>query len=261
MGRWDEIDSWAGEGLRREVFFFECGGTELFGSLYAAEPLSHDLGVAICNSWGVEADQASRLVHPLALSLAQAGGAAVVFHYPGFGDSGGEPEAATMEAMADAATAALREGRRRVPDAAWMLAGVMLGAAVACMALDRAEPEALLLVQPALQPSEYFDRLTRKAKRAAALRRSGDGTVFGYPASEALLRSAAEADAAVAAALDRFEGPGAVVRYSSPGGTDEVPERFDQISVEGTWHFAARDNSKLGRAAAEWLKGYMRSRG
>jgi hypothetical protein len=259
VGRWDEMGAWTGDGLRREAFFFRSGGTDLFGSLYAAEPLTSGLGVAICNSWGVEADQASRVVHPLALEVARGGGAGLIFHYPGFGDSGGAPEEATMEAMAGAAVAAVREGERRLPGSSWILAGLALGASVACMALEEARPEALLLAQPALRPSEYFGGLTGRARRVAGLSPSGTDTLFGYPASEALLRSAARADEAVASALGRCEQPGAVVRYSSPEGTDEVPDRFERISIDGTWHFAARDNSKLGRGAAKWLTDYMKS--
>lgn len=260
MGRWDGIDTWGGEGLRREVFFFRDGGVELYGSLYAAEPMSHPLGVTICNSWGIEGDQANRLVHPLALAAAREGGAGLVFHYPGSGDSQGDPERVTMGAMADAAIAALREGERRLPGSAWMLAGLMLGASVAALALERARPEALLLAQPALRPSEYFEGLERRAKRIAALTRSGEETVFGYSPSAALLSSALEADAEVAAAIARFERRGAVVRYSSPKGTDGVPEGFERIEIDGAFRFAAPHDSKLGGATGAWLREYVRER-
>ena len=263
MGRWDKIGSWVGDGVRREVFFFSGpGGAELFGSLYAAQPLMRPFGVVICNSWGIEGDQASRLVHPLALTAARAGGAGLVFHYPGHGDSSGDPGALTMESMAGAAADAAREGRRRLPPgSAWGLAGFMLGASVAALATRRLGAEALLLGQPALRPGEYFERLERRARRLAALTRSGDETAFGYTPPLSLLGSAAAAGTEVAAALGRFGGTGAVVRYSSPNGTDEVPARFERIEVEGAWRFASPDDSKLGRAAGEWLKSYMARRG
>lgn len=260
MGRWDGIDSWSGGEIRREVFFFPCGGAELYGSLYAASPLRSGLGVAMCNSWGIEGDQTNRLMHPLAVRLAKAGGAGLVFHYPGVGDSGGNPEATTMEAMAEAALSATREGARRLPGSSWLLAGFMLGAAVACLALERVRPEALLMVQPSLSPSRYFERLQRRAKRIAALSRSGDETVFGYTLSEPLLASAAEADATVPAALAAFAGPGAIVRYSSPRLPEPAPQQLERIEVEGTWQFGSRDNAKLGAAAGEWLTRYMRDR-
>jgi hypothetical protein len=162
--------------------------------------------------------------------------------------------------MADAAVEALREGSRRLSELVWIPAGFMLGASVAALAADRVGSEALLLGQPALRPSEYFETMARRARRAAALTRSGEETVFGYALSRALLSSAAPADTQVEAALADFEGTGAVVRYSSPIGTDEVPKRFDRVEVDGTWRFAARDDSRLGKAAGGWLTDYMRKR-
>lgn len=260
VGRWDEIDRWSGDGLRREVFFFSGDGFELYASLYAAEPISRPRGVALCNSWGIEADQANRLVHPLALEAARAGGAGLVFHYPGYGDSQGDPQRTTIEAMAGAAAAAVEEGRRRLPPLAWALAGLMLGASVAALAAETVRPEALLLVQPALQPSEYFADLEKRSARIAAVTRSGDDTLFGYSASPTLLSSAAGADERVAAALAGFTGRGAVVRYSAPKGTDEVPDDFERIEIDGTFRFAAPHDVKLGEATAGWLKTYVRER-
>jgi hypothetical protein len=260
MGRWDELDSWAGEGLRREVFFFQCDGVDLYGSLYVANPMTRPLGVVMCNSWGIEADQANRLIYPLAVSVASAGGASFVFHYPGFGDSGGDPGELTMGSMAAAAVAAAEEGERRLPGIAWMLAGFMLGASVACLAAEPARADALLLVQPSLRPAEHFDSLIRKAKRLAAVSRSGDEAVFGYSLDDALLVSSAEAEPTVAEALGSFGGPGAVVRCSSPPVADEAPPRFERIEVEGAWRFGTRDTMGLDAAAGDWIAKHMEKR-
>jgi alpha/beta superfamily hydrolase len=260
MGRWDELDSWAGEGMRREVFFFRSGGVDLYGSLHAADPQARSFGVVMCNSWGIEADQANRIIYPLAVSVARAGGAALVFHYPGFGDSDGEPDAVTIDSMAAAAGAAVEEGRRRLPVAAWMLAGFMLGASVACLAADPARADALLLVQPSLRPAEHFDELIGKAKRLAAISRSGDEAVFGYSLEHALLSSARKAEPAVAAALGAFAGPGAVIRCSSPSVTDDMPTHFERIEVDGAWRFGTRETMGLDTAAGGWIARYMEKR-
>jgi hypothetical protein len=260
MGRWDELDSWAGDALRREVFFFQSGGVDLYGSLYVADPQARPLGVVMCNSWGIEADQANRLIYPLAVSVARSGGASLVFQYPGFGDSGGDPGELTMGSMAAAATAAVAEGERRLPGIAWMLAGFMLGASVACLAAEPARADALLLVQPSLRPAEYFDGLIRKAKRIAAISRSGEEAVFGYSLGDPLLSSSAEAEPAVAAALGSFDGPGAVVRCSSPPLADEAPPQFERIEVEGAWRFGSRETMGLDVAAGDWIANRMKAR-
>ena len=260
MGRWDELDSWAGEGLRREVFFFQSGGAGLYGSLHVADPQARSFGVVMCNSWGIEADQANRLIYPLAVSVARAGGAALVFHYPGFGDSGGDPGELTIDSMAAAAAAAVEEGRRRLPGTAWMLAGFMLGASVACLAAETARADALLLVQPSLRPAEHFDGLIDKAKRLAAISRSGDDAVFGYSLEDAMLASARKAEPAVAAALGAFAGPGAVVRCSSPPAAGAGPPRFERIEVDGTWRFGTRETMGLDTAAGRWIAKHMEKR-
>jgi alpha/beta superfamily hydrolase len=257
MSDWSNMETWQGNGLRREVFFFPSQGVRLFGSVYATTAPAPPLGVLICNSWGYEGNLASRLVHPISIAMARAGGVAVNFHYPGFGDSEGEWEAITMEAMASAAVDALGEASRRYPDTRWIIAGLMLGASVACLALGAgASVGQLLLVQPALRPGRYLARLARVSKRSleGPAPEPAPGFAFGYPLSQAVLDSAAPSDNAVAAALASFDGEGAIVRYAKPAATPSVPPNFEQVCAPGSWRFGTRDNPALADAAVDWLR-------
>jgi hypothetical protein len=243
--------------MRREVFFFDSGGAELYGSIYAGAKRSQPLGVLFCNSWGYEGNLASRLIHPISVSVARAGGVAASFHYPGFGDSLGDFEAATIDVLAEVAADAIREASRRYPDARWILAGLMIGASVAVLASDRGTAaEQLLLVQPSLRPARYFARLERASKRSLSgpAPTPSEGFAFGYPLSPLLLESAAAADAAVEAALSAFDGEGAIVRHEEPAEIEGAPERFEQVCVPGRWRYGTRDDPALLSSTSAWLR-------
>lgn len=257
MSDWSDMEVWQGEGLRREVFFFPSQGVQLFGSVYATAAPAPPLGVLICNSWGYEGNLASRLVHPISIAMARAGGVAVNFHYPGFGDSEGEWEATTMESMASAAVDALGEASRRYPDTRWIVAGLMLGASVACLAVGAgASAGELMLIQPALCPGRYLARLRRVSKRplGGPVPGPAPGFAFGYPLSQAALDSATASDDAVEAALVAFDGQGAIIRYAKPAAIPGVPDCFEQVCAPGSWRFGSRDNPALAGAAADWLR-------
>jgi hypothetical protein len=252
-GSWAEAAIWADDDLRREVFFFRSGGERLYGSLCRAPDPSRRDGLVICPSWGVEADRSSKSMHALAFAMARLGGAAFVFHYPGYGDSEGNLAAATMEGLVTATTDAIAEAARRAPDVSWTLAGFTFGASVACLAQRESPVATLLLLQPELRPGAYFRAIARKAKRAA-FGQDLERLAFGYPAPEAMLDRAPAADAEVEAALAEFEGDGCAIRYASPERPGDLPDRFEQVTVPGTWRFGARTQPGLCEAAVEWLQ-------
>ena len=257
MGRWTDAATWTGDGLRREVFFFGPEGSELYGSLYSAVAPSRDDGVVVCSSWGFEADHTEHLAHHLALTMARQGGAGMVFHYPGYGDSRGAClDDATMEGLAGAAVTALAEASRRQPHLKWFPAGLMIGAAVACMAQHTSAVAAdrLLLIQPALRPSDYFGDLAGHAQRVQVSSGRIREMSFAYPLPRRIVDAGPEADVAVEDALERFEGEGAVVRQDRPGRDELVPGRFTDVAVDGVWRFAARVYPELEHGVAEWLR-------
>ena len=257
---WSSAGSWSGGGLRREVFFFRSGERRLYGSLYAAAQPRRRFGVIACGSWGVEADRSDPLVRSVALEMATLGGAGMVFHYPGYGDSHGEMSELELADLSRAAVDAAAEAARLVPGLEWILAGFMLGAAVACLAQREAGVERLLLVQPALRPGDYFNRLsaTRRSLAPGPSPRqmmevgSTPGMSYGYPVPCAILAHAEEANRAVTAALRRFTGEGTLISHPVPGDSD-APEGFERIEVAGAWRFGSQSNPRLAGAAAEWL--------
>jgi alpha/beta superfamily hydrolase len=251
--RWGDTGTWVGE-LRREAFFFASGNEQLYGSLYAAVSPTPTAGVAICNSWGFEGNQSDATIHRIALATARAGGAGLVFHYPGFGDSHGDLAEATIETLVGAAVDAVGEASRRLPGVRWTLAGLMFGTSVAALAASRAGIDRLLLIQPVLQPSAYFTRLERSARRAAVRVPARAGNAYGYPLPHRILEDAAAVDATVAGALGEFGGEGAVVRYDEPPRSEPVPERFEDVVIPGRWRFGSRQKPELAKAASGWLR-------
>ena len=264
--RWSDASTWVGDRLRREVFFFESGGVQLYGSLFAATRPSRPFGVLCCASWGVEADRTDPLQRAVALSMARLGGAGMVFHYPGYGDSFGDLDDADPPRLATAAADAAAEAARRLPGLRWILAGFMLGASVACLAARKAPVAALALVQPALRPGEYFRWLGRTQRPLAPgpspreMMQVGTdpGMSYGYPVPATVLERAAEEDAAVRDAAAAFGGDGAVICHERqrPVSPDRAPARFRRVYVEGRWRFGSLSHPALTGAAVDWLEAY-----
>jgi hypothetical protein len=261
MSRWAETSVWTGEGLRREVFFFRSRRVELYGSLYASAEPSRPLGVVACSSWGVEADRCDPLVRSVALAMARLGGAGLVFHYPGYGDSYGDLAELSLADLSEAAVDAVAEAARRLPGLTWILAGFVLGAAVAGLAQRQADVERLLLVQPVLRPGAYFKRLAERSEplapgpspRQMMQVGSTPGMAYGYPLPARILERAEAADAEVAAALAEFSGEGIVVRHPDGDEQEPVPSRFRQVEVPGKWRFGVQNNPRLAAAATDAL--------
>lgn len=248
---WSEAAAWRGGGLRREVFFFRSGGQRIFGSLCAAS-LSPRSGIVICPSWGVEADRSNELMHRLAYATAALGGAALTFHYPGYGDSEGDLSDETMQSLTAAAADAVDEAERRAPGVDWALAGFTFGASVACLAQRERPACDLLLLQPELCPGAYFREIVRKTKRSS-FGKDLERLAFGYPVPETMLDRSDETDAAVEAALAGFEGEGFVAAYETPGRLDLLPDSFQRVKVPGVWRFGSRKQPGLGEAALDHL--------
>lgn len=248
MDRWEDASTWVGDGVRREVFFFPSRGVELYGSLYASAQPTHSLGVVVCPSWGVEGDLTETLVHVLALEVARLGGAALTFHYPGVGESWGRIEDTTMDSLATAAADAARAAAAHSHATDWMLAGYSFGASVACLARPAAGVPSVLLLQPALRPSVYFARLTRRAQSAPG-GSHGMRSAFGYPIPERIVEAAYEADAAVAAALPE----GVSIRHELPPERNPLPRSMEEIVLPSRWSLGARRQFQLEAAVKEWL--------
>jgi hypothetical protein len=209
----------------------------------------------------VEADRCDPLQRSVALEMARLGGAGLVFHYPGFGDSYGELAGVGLADLSDAASDAVAEAARRCPGLTWILAGFALGGSVASLAQRRAAVKLLLLVQPSLRPGSSFQQLVERRRPGAHASIPGEpmevgttpGMVYGYPIPARIAANPEASDEAVASALEGFEGEGTVIRHVKPQDSEPVPDRFRRCDAPGTWRFGSQNNPKLAKAAVEWL--------
>jgi hypothetical protein len=251
MNPWADASRWEGYGVRREVFFFQSGTERLYGSLYAAAEPELDLRLVICTGWGHDLLHLNDLGHSLALGVSRAGGAALLFHPPGHGDSTGSMEDITIERHVAAAKDAAAEGARRVGVGGWDFAGVRIGASIAVLASDPSQARLLALIDPALDPASHFQMLQRKARRLA-LGRPGELTLFGHPLP---VRAAAELpDPAPLEVLGRLERRAAVVRFANPR-AEGIPAGVEQIVLPGRFSTppGPKEQARLGAAAVQWI--------
>jgi hypothetical protein len=228
--------------LRREVFCFPSGGDSLYGSLYSgADP---DLGLVVCPSWGWEMGDTLDACHRLARGLALMGGASLVLHWPGYGDSTGDSTAAATGTMEDAARNALVELRDRASPARLGVAGIRLGASVAAMLAPPAD--ALLLLQPVLDPDRFVEALRRLSRTAAGERHTADWA-FGHPVPEAVPTTVD-----VTGSLNRFRGRGALFAYEGGDG-DLASIGLERVPVNGNWR-RHDGHAGLADAGLVWLR-------
>jgi pimeloyl-ACP methyl ester carboxylesterase len=250
MNPWNDASSWEGDGFRREVFFFDFGSDRLYASLYAASPLRLDARLVICTGWGHDLLQLNDLAHELALGVAEEGGAALLFHPPGHGDSSGSIDDITVQGVVAAALAAAAEGARLLGARPWDFAGIRIGASVAAMAAAEAGGRMLPLVLPALDLPAYFQELRRRAKRLS-LGREGTPMLFGHPLPGAEQELPATSPMDV---LASFGGRSAAIRYSNTP-TEPLPEGVDEIVLPGRLSTppGPREQARLAKAAAKWV--------
>jgi hypothetical protein len=225
---WVDASAWSGDGIRQEVFFFRSADDSLFASLTVAQKRTQPLGLIVCSSWGREAGELQPLYRGLSEGMARKGGASLEFHPPGHGDSSGRAEAVTLRRLVDAAIDARAEAERRMKDVEWAFAGIRLGAAIATVAARETSSSTLLLLQPDLDPAQYFADVVRSSRRSSL---GGGDTVFGVPLSERTRASAADVD--VRGALAGFGGRTLVVSY--PPAVQSLPTDAHAASVKGAW--------------------------
>ena len=208
-------------------------------------------GVVVCSSWGVDADRAQRIMPDLALGMARLGGVAMLFHYPGYGDSSGSGASSTIATLAADARSAAREAAARHPGMSWIMAGLFLGGSVAAVASRDTDTRHLVLLQPALEPADYVREVIRKARRRPLGIGDTDETAFGYPIPAGLLDEGAASD--VAASLDEFQGRVVVIRYAEPEPADALPASFETVTVPGEWRIGRRGCPELVPPTLDWI--------
>lgn len=248
MEAWADAATWTSGGVRREVFHLPSGDDLLYASLYASDSVHRGPRLVICPPWGSEFVKAQRLCHRLARLLADRGGAGMVLHWPGQGDSTGIPEKVNLDRLAEAVVDVLEAMVDRGDG--WGLAGIRLGAAAAALAATAGDAAALLLLEPVVDPGVYLNEVRRSVRRARLRREGEPGWAFGHPFPAGL----GHAQQDVATAASSFTGPRVVVRYGA--GTPPPLKGFDTLTVGGSWRSESlRDHETLARAAADWAAG------
>ena len=250
MSGWEDGSSSREGALRREVFFFRSGSDLLYGSLTVTDPATSALGLVVCPSWGQDMADQLELCHHVARAVAASGGAGLVYHPPGHGDSRGDIATLSLERLVASAVDASAAAAARVPDIAWQVAGVGLGATVAALAAQRLDGSILPLVQPDLDPGSYFGRLERYARLA---RLGTEGVLFGYPLSEELRSDAAEVD--LAPALRPGPRRVARIRFAAPV-PPPAPVSVEDVVVPGEWlqPLYRSDLPGLAAATVRWAR-------
>ena len=239
--------SWTGRGFAREVFNFPSGHFELYGSLYTTDRPTY--GVVICPAWGVEARRGEPLCRSLALEIAKRRGAALVFDWPGQGESNGESESVRLEDLVDAAVAAATQINPLITGGELTLSGFRLGAAVAALAAEKVGAGALALLQPVWDPREHFNSVRKASARASLGNGTANGLAFGFPFPS--LGSFDESGQLVTDALQSFTG-----RFAAFGYGAETPRNLNVEAVEfnGDWRQSiAHGDRRLIDAALSWV--------
>jgi len=248
--------TWRGNGLRREVFTFGSGEASIYGSLYAPDDREPASAFIVCAPWGIEGPPGERLARSFARGVARAGASALVFDWPGQGESEGEPHLVEIDQLIRSVYDAAANLTVRFPRVRLALAGLRLGSAIAALAAKGVSPSALVLMQPVWDPAVHFASMEKAAKRSGSAGEWSPGWAFGFPLPST--KSFEGASHRVLDALERYLGRVLVIGY----GSEAVPSgRFNRIDIEGEWRRAAAANdTRLADAAVRWLQETARTR-
>jgi hypothetical protein len=246
VAAWGAASAIGAGASRREVFHFDSGGEQVYGSL-SGEPRAGGPCLVLCPGWGLESARLLGWLVQLAGDLAALGGCGLVVHWPGFQDGPVPTTPLTFERLVAVTLDAALAGAQRTGVERWSLGGIRLGAAIAAVAAPRLGGDHLLLVQPALDPAQHLADLERSGRRANLRRRIPPGYAFGYPIPAGLADPGAAA--AVAGSLAGFTGRATAVRYRSPE-PEPVPASVRRVTVAGAWAPPHRHDHAVLRVAA-----------
>lgn len=239
-------------GIRQEVRYVASRGVDVLACSWTAAPRRRPHTLLSCGPWGFESVVFRDVPEGLASGAASDGGAGVGFDYPGHGDSLGAVEQATLDALVAAAI----DVARACGGPPWAVAGFRLGASVAALVAGELDADAVLLVEPELDPERHLAQVARRSRRANLGDPEAEGLVFGVPLGPAVLDSVAGTGAQVDAALAHVRCPVATVRFSdtvAAGDGGKADARGEDIVIEGALTYEGRRHPQLVDAGCAWL--------
>ncbi|MBI1844200.1 MAG: hypothetical protein HYR89_06290 [Actinobacteria bacterium] len=252
------IRDWLGDavhirdGLFRHVRFLPTASGSLYMSLYAAtDPGPGGPRLVVCPAWHADGDYGFEIAHHVCAGVALHGGVAAMFHWPGHGESDGDPRTLTMQQLVAAGEAVLDEVIGDHGPGIVAVAGVQVGAVPAVAVARSRRADRLLLIEPDLDADAHFAAIERTARRTSL----GKDRPPDWAASRFVPRHLREAPVPTAPLLPADPTRvtrSAAIRYeaSTPIGLDGVEE----VVVPGSRRRRSPDHHlALREAAIDWL--------
>lgn len=231
--------------MNETPFFFDRGGSRLFGVLHRPGTEPTRVGFLLCSPFVEEKLWVHRVFVHFARRLSGLGHTVLRFDYMGHGDSDGDFEEATVETrLADIAAASERLGNDDPGVDRIVLLGIRFGATLAALAADR-DPRYghLVLWEPVPKGDDYILDVFRsnlttqmavyreiRENRQALVRSLEEGktvNVDGYEITKTLFDQISSID--LLSGERAFRGPTLVVQVA--GGQAPANRRFEQIAA------------------------------
>lgn len=238
--------------IRREARFIRVSTGELYVSFYAhVVSSSRSIRLVVFPAWHADGDYGFEIAHHLCAGVAKNGGVAATFHWPGHGESDGDPRTMTMEQFVAAGEAVLDEMLVHHGPGEMAVAGVKVAAVPAIgLSLERSVSR-LLLIEPDLDVDSHFAALERMARRTSL----GKELPSAWASSRFLpqgLRETPVPTAPFGSGNGTSTARTRVIRYEA-GASPEM-EGVEEVVVPGTSRRRSPDHHLALRSAAiDWL--------
>lgn len=257
---WSGYNTIVAGGIRREALFIivrggSSSGNSLYASMYGANGNANanvdDIRLVVCPAWHADGDFGFEIAQHLCAGVASRGGAAAMFHWPGHGESDGDPRTLTLDEFVEAGEAVVDKLISSYGPGDLAVAGVQVGAVPAVGIARSRNATKLLLIEPDLDVDAHYGAIERTARRTSL----GKKLPPNWAASRfipQLLRQAPLLEAPLLASEPNRPTHCAVVRYESSPPLDHLDA--EELTVPGTRRRRSPDHHlALREAAIDWL--------
>jgi len=258
--------------------FFESDGRPLYSVMHRSERPAAPI-VIFCNSFS-ENHCEGRAEAVAARIIGGNGYSTFLYHPRAHGDSAGDPEDMTFEALIDDAVNAAAYARSRAGAVPIVWVGIRFGALVAAHAIRRiTDTAALALWEPALNARDYFLKSMRHVmyheiaigeqpsmtvdQMRERLHRDGKIPLLGFDLYRKFLESAEEAD--LLDALQPWRGPTMIAQFQTHSRLSRAHNQLREalagrgVSVRAVLHSGSRGSDPwwtpedIARETGDWL--------